>query len=113
MSTTTSSALGPTSCALGPHATGKQTAPHLCNKTTFTSATIYYPTSDGLPLLPSIVITPGHGGGLQNQAAWGPFYASHGIVAMIIRPSAPFRDAPAAFPGAARGEHGAAVRARA
>ena len=92
---TSPSALGPSSCALGPHPTATQDAQHLCTKS-FASATIYYPTSDGLPLLPSITITPGWGGGEQNQAAWGPFYASHGIVAMIIRPSAPWRDMPAA-----------------
>ena len=88
-------ALGPSPCALGPHPTATSDAQHLCTKS-FASATIYYPTSDGLPLLPSICIVPGWGCGEQNQAAWGPFYASHGIVAMIISTPAPFRDAPAA-----------------
>ena len=93
---TTSSALGPTSCALGPHATGKQTARHLCNTGSFTSATIYYPTSDGMGLLPSIVIVGGWGCGEQAMAAWAPFYASHGIVAMTIGTPAPWTDSPAA-----------------
>ena len=95
MSTTTSSALGPTSCALGPHATGTQNARHLCNKS-FTSATIYYPTSDGMGLLPSVVIVGGWGCGEQAMAAWAPFYASHGIVAMTIGTPSPWIDSPAA-----------------
>lgn len=89
------SALGPSSCALGPHATGTQTARHLCNAS-FTSATIYYPTSDGMELLPSIVIVGGWGCGEQAMAAWAPFYASHGIVAMTIGTPAPWFDSPAA-----------------
>ena len=88
-------AFGPSSCALGPHPTGKQTARHLC-KASFTSATIYYPTSDGMGLLPSIVICPGWGNGEQTLAAWGPFYASHGIVAMTIGTPVPWKDTPAA-----------------
>jgi len=100
MSTTTSvvvgptrDALGPTSCALGPHATGTQNAQHLCNKS-FTSATIYYPTSDGM--WPSIVIVGGWSCGEQAMAAWAPFYASHGIVAMTIGTPSPWTDSPAA-----------------
>ena len=91
---TAPSALGPTSCALGPHATGTQDARHLCGAS-FASATIYYPTSDGLGLLPSIVIVGGWGCGEQAMAAWGPFYASHGIVAMAIGTPAPWTDSPA------------------
>ena len=95
MSTTAASALGPTSCALGPHATGTQNAKHLCSTGTFTSATIYYPTSDGMGLLPSIVLVGGWGCGEQAMAAWAPFYASHGIVAMTIGTPAPWIDSPA------------------
>jgi dienelactone hydrolase len=89
------SALAPSSCTLGPHAAGTQNARHLCNKS-FTSATIYYPTTDGLQLLPSIVIVGGWGCGEQAMAAWAPFYASHGIVAMTIGTPSPWKDAPAA-----------------
>eukprot|EP00310_Coccolithus_braarudii_P022393 CAMPEP_0183333594 /NCGR_PEP_ID=MMETSP0164_2-20130417/2472_1 /TAXON_ID=221442 /ORGANISM="Coccolithus pelagicus ssp braarudi, Strain PLY182g" /LENGTH=334 /DNA_ID=CAMNT_0025502571 /DNA_START=249 /DNA_END=1253 /DNA_ORIENTATION=- len=92
---TTSGALGPSSCALGPHATGTQNARHLC-KASLTSATIYYPTSDGMELLPSIVIVGGQGCGEQAMAAWGPFYASHGIVAMTVGTPAPWKDPPGA-----------------
>lgn len=88
------SALGPTSCALGPHAIGICKAPHLC-KASFASATIYYPTSDGLELLPSIVIVGGWGCGEQAMAAWAPFYASHGIVAMTIGTPTPWKNSPA------------------
>ena len=88
-------AFGPSSCALGPHPTSKQTAQHLCSKS-FTSATIYYPTSDGPKLLPSIVIVGGWGCGEQKMSAWAPFYASHGFVAMTIGTPTPWRDAPAA-----------------
>ena len=90
---TTSSALGPSSCALGPHATGTQSAGHLCNAS-FASATIYYPTSDGMELLPSIVMVGGSGCGEQALAAWGPFYASHGVVAMTIGTPGPWKDQP-------------------
>ena len=90
------SAFGPSSCALGPHATGTQSAKHLCNAN-FSSATIYYPTGDGLPpLLPSVVIVGGWGCGEHAMAAWGPFYASHGIVAMTIGTPTPWHDSPAA-----------------
>ena len=55
-------AFGPSSCGLGPHATGTQDAKHLC-KASFISATIYYPTEfNGLPSrLPSVVIVGGQG----------------------------------------------------
>ena len=88
-------ALGPSSCALGPHATGKQASPHLCNTGSFKSATIYYPTSNRMGLLPSVVIVGGWGCGEQAMAAWAPFYASHGIVAMTIGTPAPWFDSPA------------------
>ena len=94
------SALGPTSCALGPHPTGTLDARHLCNAksftASFTSATIYYPTASDVSQLPSIVIVGGHCCGEKAMAAWGPFYASHGIVAMTIGTPAPWRDFPAA-----------------
>ena len=49
---------------------------------TFSSATIYFPEigTD----LPSIVLVGGFGCGEKVLAAWAPFFASHGIVAMTI-----------------------------
>ena len=49
-----------------------------------------------MELLPSIVIVGGWGCGEQAMAAWAPFYASHGIVAMVIGTPAPWTDSPAA-----------------
>jgi dienelactone hydrolase len=89
------SALGPHSCALGPHPIDEQDARHLCNAS-FTSATIYYPTVSDVLQLPSIVIVGGWACGEKAMAAWAPFYASHGIVAMTIGTPAPWKDAPAA-----------------
>lgn len=86
----------PTSCAMGPKAVGTLNAPHLCttassrssNSSSFSSATIYFPQTDGTSpsssLLPTIVLIGGWGCGEQVLAAWGPFLASHGIVAMTI-----------------------------
>ena len=88
------SALGPTSCALGPHPTGTLDARHLCTAKSFSSATIYYPMVSDV-MLPSIVIVGGHCCGEKVMAAWGPFYASHGIVAMTIGTPAPWIDSPA------------------
>lgn len=91
-----SSALGPSSCAVGPHATGTQSARHLCTAS-FTSATIYHPfSSDGVGMLPSIVIVGGWGCGEHAMAAWAQFYASHGIVAMTVGTPTPWKDSPAA-----------------
>merc|ERR1719440_1139990 len=94
------SALGPTSCALGPHPTGTLDARHLCtakslcSSGSFTSATIYYPTVSDVVQLPSIVVVGGHMCGEKAMAAWGPFYASHGIVAMTIGMPAPYTNTP-------------------
>jgi len=87
---------GPTSCALGPHVVEKINAKHLC-KPSFISATIYHPTltAGGNTQFPSIVVVGGWACGEQAMAAWGPFYASHGIIAMTIGTPAPFKDMPA------------------
>mmetsp|Transcript_53892 Transcript_53892/g.166997 ORF Transcript_53892/g.166997 Transcript_53892/m.166997 type:complete len:332 (+) Transcript_53892:89-1084(+) len=87
-----STALGPSSCALGPHSIGMLDARHLCTAS-FSSASIYYPESDGSQL-PSIVIVGGWGCGEQVVAAWAPFYASHGIVAMTIGTPTPWKNLP-------------------
>lgn len=80
--------VGPTSCALGPNAVGTLDARHLCTGRSFSSATIYFPDendiSNGGQLRPSVVIIGGWGCGEQAMAAWAPFFASHGIVAMTI-----------------------------
>ena len=75
---------------LGLRAVCKVDAAHLCNSN-FSSATIYYPESG--TQLPSIVIVGGWGCGEHALAAWAPFYASHGIVAMTIGMPAPWKDA--------------------
>ena len=46
-------------------------------------ATIYYPTNATEPLA-SIAIIPGYFGVPATIQEWGPFYASHGIVTIII-----------------------------
>jgi dienelactone hydrolase len=46
-------------------------------------ATVYYPVN-GTPPFASIAIVPGFNSFPESVEAWGPFYASHGIVAIII-----------------------------
>lgn len=46
-------------------------------------ATIYYPTNK-TELLASIAIVPGFTALPSSVEEWGPFYASHGIVSIII-----------------------------
>lgn len=49
----------------------------------YQGATIYYPTN-ATPPFASIAIVPGFTALPSSVAEWGPFYASHGIVAIII-----------------------------
>ena len=49
----------------------------------YLGATIYYPTNGSSPF-PSIAIIPGFTGLPSSVQEWGPFYASHGIVTIII-----------------------------
>tara|TARA_B110001469_G_C9624003_1_gene311266 strand:- start:242 stop:1384 length:1143 start_codon:yes stop_codon:yes gene_type:complete len=49
----------------------------------YTGATIYYPTNGTAPFA-SIAIVPGFTALPSSVEEWGPFYASHGIVAIII-----------------------------
>ena len=49
----------------------------------FGGATIFYPT-DAEPPLSGVVMCPGFTATRSSIAAWGPFFASHGIVLMII-----------------------------
>ena len=67
-------------------------ANHLCtDKGSFSSATIYCPSTTG-GSLPSIVIVGGWLCGEHVLAAWAPFFASHGIVAMTIGTPSPHLD---------------------
>ena len=49
----------------------------------YAGATIYYPTN-ATPPYASIAIVPGFTALPSSVAEWGPFYASHGIVTIII-----------------------------
>lgn len=55
----------------------------------YQGATIYYPTNATPPFM-SIAIVPGFTALPSSVEAWGPFYASHGIVAIIIGTNSPF-----------------------
>ncbi len=55
----------------------------LRNGADYAGATVYYPT-DATPPFASIIIVPGFSAGQNSIEDWGPFYASHGIVAMTI-----------------------------
>lgn len=57
----------------------------------YAGATIYYPTT-GTPPYPSIAIVPGFVSAPSSVEEWGPFYASHGIVAIIIGTNSLFDD---------------------
>ena len=46
-------------------------------------ATVYYPTN-ATPPYASIAIVPGFTASPDSVEAWGPFYASHGIVTIIV-----------------------------
>ncbi len=59
----------------------------------YAGATLYFPT-DGLPPYSSIVIVPGYDTPESSIRGWGPFYASHGIVAMTIGTNFPSNDFP-------------------
>lgn len=66
----------------------------LRNGPRYRGATVYYPADRTSPLA-SIVIVPGYISPERSIRAWGPFYASHGIVAMTIGTNRP-QDDPAA-----------------
>ncbi|CAI8176945.1 MAG: Poly(ethylene terephthalate) hydrolase [Polaribacter sp. SA4-10] len=53
------------------------------NGPNYNGATIYYPTNAN-QMLASIAIIPGFTGTPSTIQEWGPFYASHGIVTIII-----------------------------
>ncbi len=49
----------------------------------YAQATIYYPT-DARPPFASVIVIPGYVSAERTIQAWGPFYASHGIVTMTL-----------------------------
>jgi hypothetical protein len=53
------------------------------NGSEYKESTIYYPINATAPFA-SIAIVPGFNSGPETLVEWGPFYASHGIVAIII-----------------------------
>jgi dienelactone hydrolase len=55
----------------------------------YLGATIYYPTN-ATPPFASIAIVPGYTALPSSVETWGPFYASHGIVTIIIGTNSPF-----------------------
>lgn len=55
----------------------------LRNGPAYSGATVYYPTNAEPPFA-SIAIVPGFSALPISVAEWGPFYASHGIVTIII-----------------------------
>lgn len=68
----------------GPYTVGTLTeADGLRNGPNYSGATVYYPT-DATPPYASIAIVPGFVSQPSSVEEWGPFYASHGIVAIII-----------------------------
>ena len=93
--------IGPHSCAFGPYEVDHLDVQELLvrrRNSQFASATIYFPSKEGserpAKKLASVVIVSGWGSGENSMAAWGPFYASHGILAMTIGTWAPFQDGP-------------------
>ena len=55
----------------------------------YAGATIYYPTNATAPYA-SIAIVPGFTAAPSSVQDWGPFYASHGIVTIIIGTNSPY-----------------------
>lgn len=49
----------------------------------FGGATVYYPT-DATPPLSGVVMAPGYTARQSSIAAWGPFFASHGVILVTI-----------------------------
>ncbi|WP_405606266.1 T9SS type A sorting domain-containing protein [Polaribacter sp. Asnod1-A03] len=57
----------------------------------YLEATIYYPIN-ATKSLPSIAIVPGWGADPSSIEEWGPFFASHGIVSIIISTNSLYLD---------------------
>jgi dienelactone hydrolase len=68
----------------GPYATMTYTSGYT-RGTAYSAGTIYYPTAaDAKPPFAFVAICPGFTARQSSIASWGPFLASHGIVAMTI-----------------------------
>jgi dienelactone hydrolase len=61
----------------------------------YNGATIYYPVN-ATPPFAGIAVVPGYCGVETDIQEWGPFYASHGIVAITLGTNDPCADWPAA-----------------
>lgn len=61
----------------------------------YDGATIYYP-ENGTPPYAGIAIIPGYCGVESDIQEWGPFYASHGVVAITLGTNDPCADWPSA-----------------
>lgn len=83
----TATAAGPYAVATYVQADGMRDGPG------YLDATVHYPV-DADPPFASVVIVPGFSADQDSIRAWGPFYASHGIVAMTIDTNSPFEFPP-------------------
>ncbi|MET0341307.1 MAG: hypothetical protein ABW252_09900, partial [Polyangiales bacterium] len=73
--------------ANGPHRPGRYTN-GFRNGPAYADATIHYPEGLAGPL-PAVSIVPGFVSPQSSIASWGPFLASHGIIAMTIGTNSP------------------------
>jgi dienelactone hydrolase len=61
----------------------------LRNGPDYNGATVYYPM-DAAPPYACVVLSPGYWSDQSSVADWGPFYASHGYIAMTIGTNEPW-----------------------
>ena len=79
----------------GPHAFGVlRESDGLRNGPGYRNGLVYYPTDVEGPLA-SVVLVPGYLAPQRTIRRWGPFLASHGIVAMLLDPNRPMDTPPA------------------
>lgn len=80
----------------GPYSvsTLKEGIDEIRNGPDYDGATIYYP-DNGFPPYSGIAIIPGYCGVELDIQDWGPFYASHGIIAITLGTNNPCADWPA------------------
>lgn len=81
----------------GPYNVGilKEGVDLIRNGPDYDGATIYYP-ENGTPPYSGIAIIPGYCGVESDIQDWGPFYASHGIIAITLGTNDPCADWPSA-----------------
>jgi len=76
--------------SVGPYNVGTLTeSDGLRNGPDYTQATLYYPTDAPGPY-PSVILVPGFTNSASAIASWGPFYASHGVMAFIVNTNSNF-----------------------